>query len=105
MKVLVTGGAGFIGTNLIKKLISEGHDVHSLDNYDSGTIDNHVDGCNYHTGDIENIGLMDRDFDKVFHLRHCLEYNHHLIILTKLIELILQGLKKCVSLLDTLTQN
>ena len=68
MKVLVTGGAGFIGTNLIKRLLSEGHDVHSLDNYDSGTVENHIDGCNYHTGDIENIGLMDKDFDKVFHL-------------------------------------
>ena len=36
MRILVTGGAGFIGTNLIKKLVNEGHDVHSLDNYDSG---------------------------------------------------------------------
>ena len=36
MRILVTGGAGFIGTNLIKKLVKEGHDVYSLDNYDSG---------------------------------------------------------------------
>ena len=34
MRILVTGGAGFVGTNLIKRLVKEGHDVHSLDNYD-----------------------------------------------------------------------
>ena len=31
--ILVTGGAGFIGSNLIKKLIDEGHNVTCLDNY------------------------------------------------------------------------
>jgi len=68
MKILVTGGAGFIGMNLIKRLLSEGHEVESLDNYDSGTQDNEILGCNYHTGDIRNIGLMDNDFDVCFHL-------------------------------------
>jgi UDP-glucose 4-epimerase len=67
-KILVTGGAGFIGTNLIKRLISEGHNVESIDNYDSGLVSNHVDGCNYHTGDIESIYLMDKDFDMIYHL-------------------------------------
>ena len=68
MKILVTGGAGFIGTNLIKRLVSEGHNVESIDNYDSGLVSNHVDGCNYHTGDIESIDLMDKDFDIIYHL-------------------------------------
>jgi UDP-glucose 4-epimerase len=68
MKILVTGGAGFIGTNLIKRLLSEGHNVESIDNYDSGLVSNHVDGCNYHTGDIESIDLMDKDFDMIYHL-------------------------------------
>lgn len=68
MKVLVTGGAGFIGTNLIKLLLKEGHEVQSLDNYDSGTRDNHVEGCYYHSGDITSIGLMDKDFNLVYHL-------------------------------------
>ena len=36
MKVLVTGGAGFVGTNLIKRLLSDGHEVVSLDNYSTG---------------------------------------------------------------------
>lgn len=68
MKILVTGGAGFIGTNLIKRLVSEGHNVESIDNYDSGLVSNHIDGCNYHTGDIESIDLMDKDFDVIYHL-------------------------------------
>jgi UDP-glucose 4-epimerase len=68
MKILVTGGAGFVGTNLIKRLLSEGHNVESIDNYDSGLKENEVDGCKYHTGDIESIGLMDKDFDMIYHL-------------------------------------
>jgi UDP-glucose 4-epimerase len=68
MKILVTGGAGFIGTNLIKRLLFEGHNVESIDNYDSGLVSNHVDGCNYHMGDIESIDLMDKDFDMIYHL-------------------------------------
>lgn len=68
MKILVTGGAGFIGCNLIKRLVDENHSVVSLDNYESGSENNHVDGCNYHSGDIENISLMDKDFDLVYHL-------------------------------------
>ena len=36
MKILVTGGAGFIGTNLISKLVEE-HTVVSLDNYEIGS--------------------------------------------------------------------
>jgi len=68
LKCLVTGGAGFIGTNLITRLLKEGHEVHSLDNYDSGLHSNEVDDCNYITGDIDEIYLMDSDFDVVFHL-------------------------------------
>jgi len=75
MRVLVTGGAGFIGTNLIKRLIKEGHDVHSLDNYDSGKEENHIEGATYHDCDIEQITQWkNRDnaelneFDLCFHL-------------------------------------
>ena len=69
MKILVTGGAGFIGTNLIKKLLSEGHDVHSLDNYDTGFENNHQPNCNYISSDIEQIEYFEgKDFDLVYHL-------------------------------------
>ena len=36
MKALVTGGAGFIGYNLIKRLLQDGHEVVSVDNYSTG---------------------------------------------------------------------
>ena len=47
MKALVTGGAGFVGTNLIKRLLKDGHDVISMDNYSTGKKENHQDGCKY----------------------------------------------------------
>jgi len=69
MKVMVTGGAGFIGTNLIKRLLSEGHEVHSLDNYDSGKIENEHEGCNYIVEDIEALEyIKGESFDLCFHL-------------------------------------
>lgn len=68
MKVLVTGGAGFVGTNLIKRLLADGHEVQSLDNYTTGLIQNELAGCRYWTGDVQNISTMDTDFDIIFHM-------------------------------------
>ena len=52
MNVLVTGGAGFIGTNLIKRLVEDGHTVMSIDNYSTGKKENHIEGCTYIEYDI-----------------------------------------------------
>lgn len=68
MKILVTGGNGFVGTNLIKRLISEGHTVDSLDDYSIGLKSNEIDGCNYVSLDIEQIDRMDDDYDLCYHL-------------------------------------
>ena len=57
MKVLVTGGAGFVGTNLIKRLLKDGHDVVSLDNYSTGLKENEQEGCVYHDIDISKTNL------------------------------------------------
>ena len=46
-KILVTGGAGFIGTNLIELLVKKGHSVTSVDNYDSGFTTNHIKDVTY----------------------------------------------------------
>ncbi len=53
---VVTGGAGFIGSHLCKRLTDDGYTVISLDNYFTGFRDNHVPGVDYregHTKDIE----------------------------------------------------
>ena len=36
MLILVTGGAGFVGTNLIKQLLKKGHKIISVDDYSTG---------------------------------------------------------------------
>lgn len=54
--ILVTGGAGFIGSHLCERLVKEGHKVISLDNYFTGSRENHIPGVDYregHTKDIE----------------------------------------------------
>lgn len=66
MKILVTGGAGFIGSNLVKRLLDEEHIVHSLDNYSTGNTK--IKGCEYFEGDIEEIDTIHKDYDLIFHL-------------------------------------
>ena len=39
-RVLVTGGAGFIGSHLVRRLVGEGHTVDIVDNMSNGFIDN-----------------------------------------------------------------
>jgi UDP-glucose 4-epimerase len=69
MIVLVTGGAGFIGSHLVEKLSLLGHDVFSLDNYFTGSEDNHVQGVIYIKGDTSDIfSLIQFVPDLVYHL-------------------------------------
>jgi len=47
MEVLVTGGAGFIGSHLVEKLIKNGHNVHVVDDLSSGFLENLRTNRNY----------------------------------------------------------
>jgi len=76
MKILITGGAGFIGSHLCDKYTKEGHTVLCLDNFISGDLTNvrHLLDCrNFKLikGDIRDFALLERimrDVDVVFHL-------------------------------------
>ena len=69
MRALVTGGVGFVGTNLIKRLLKDGHDVTSLDNYSTGFKENEQEGCKYVNIDIrDNFDDYVSDIDVIFHL-------------------------------------
>lgn len=68
-KVCVVGGAGFIGTNLCRRLLEEGYAVVSLDNYFTGSEDNHLPGVDYRCGHAKDIEALVPDRpDLVFHL-------------------------------------
>lgn len=67
--ILVTGGAGFIGSHLCERLVALGHKVISLDNYFTGTPENHVQGVEYRTGHTKDIAtLIPETPDTIFHL-------------------------------------
>lgn len=73
MKYLVTGGAGFIGTNLVKQLLKDGHNVVVLDNYAGGKKPERIqEGAEYVEGDIRDIVVLDKicsqGIDGIFHL-------------------------------------
>ncbi len=73
MKILVTGGAGFVGTNLIKRLLDDGHKVVSLDNYSTGKEENEIDHKNVTYFNVDLRDAVDFDFfmekpDLIYHL-------------------------------------
>ena len=73
MKYLVTGGAGFIGSNITKKLVGEGEDVTVIDNLITGkekNLDSVIDKITFLKGDILDKNLLEditNDVDGVFH--------------------------------------
>ncbi len=76
MKILITGGAGFIGSHLAERLLEEGHEVRVIDNLSTGRLENieHIkDKPKFHLtiGSILNRELMDsliKDCNQVYHL-------------------------------------
>jgi nucleoside-diphosphate-sugar epimerase len=75
-KVLVTGGAGFIGSHLVDRLIHGGYDVRVIDNLSTGKLENieeyfENDRFDFVNGDIRDFELVKKcvhDVEAVFHL-------------------------------------
>lgn len=71
MKVIVTGGAGFIGSNLVDALVARGDDVHVIDNLATGKRENVNEKATLHEVDICDFAAIRPIFDKaevVFHV-------------------------------------
>jgi UDP-glucose 4-epimerase len=74
MKVLVTGGAGFIGSNVVRALLERGDEVRILDNFSTGSranlegLDAHVDVVEGELRSYERVHAAVRGVEVVFHL-------------------------------------
>jgi UDP-glucose 4-epimerase len=71
--VLVTGGAGFIGSHVAEELVKRGHEVVVLDDLSGGFVDNIVPGIEFIEGSINDVALVNqlfeqKRFDYVYHL-------------------------------------
>jgi dTDP-L-rhamnose 4-epimerase len=76
MRVLITGGAGFIGSHLADRLLAEGHEVRALDNLDAqvhagGDRPGYLDpGVDLHVGDVRDRAAVARALDGVDAVYH-----------------------------------
>jgi UDP-glucose 4-epimerase len=73
MKILVTGGAGFIGSHVVESLVEAGHRVIALDDLSGGFADNVVAGASFIQGSVTDEILVNslcefERFDAIFHL-------------------------------------
>lgn len=72
MKVLVTGGAGFVGSHVVDAYIREGHEVVVVDNLSSGRLENVNPKAKFYLMDIRS-----KELEKVFELERPDVVNHH----------------------------
>ena len=72
MTYLVTGGAGFIGSAISKRLLSSGHEVYIIDNLKTGYLENIPSEALFISGDFSKDATIDKledtKFDAVFHI-------------------------------------
>jgi UDP-glucose 4-epimerase len=72
MNILTTGGAGFIGSHMAERLVTDGHHVVVLDNEATGRAENVPSGAHYVRGDVTDQACLENIFasglDAVFHV-------------------------------------
>ncbi len=112
MKILITGGAGFIGSHLAESYLEQGHEVHIIDDLSTGSLDNidHlkndqrfknrlfvcIDSILNHNAVLELVGIC----DKVFHLAAAVGVQYILDYPLQSIHTNIQGTEKVLELCD-----
>ncbi len=69
-KVIVTGGAGFIGSHIVDALVAEGYEVHILDNFSSGKQENCNEKAIVHEIDVRNAETLVPLFENTKYVFH-----------------------------------
>lgn len=64
MKVLVSGGCGYIGSHVARQLLEAGNTVDIVDNLSTGFLENLVTGITFYNGDVINLKSIDQLFEK-----------------------------------------
>jgi len=107
-KYLVTGGSGFIGSALVKKLLNEGHSVRVFDNNSRGNLrrlDDVLDNIDFIEGDIRNFDQVNqacKGMDAICHLA----FVNGTRFFYELPELVLEvGIKGMMNVLDSCKEN
>ena len=73
MKFVVTGGAGFIGSNIVDRLVNENHEVHVIDNLISGKLANINKQATFHNLDLSvsnNLNEISKIFENAYGVFH-----------------------------------
>lgn len=91
MKMIVTGGGGFIGSHLIDHLLTFGHQVISIDNYSNGKRENLRK--NFHNSNFTDVCADVNDIDKILPYFDNIDYVFHLAALADIVPSIQEPLQ------------
>lgn len=107
MKILVTGGCGFIGSHLVDRLVTDGHEVRVLDSLEyqvhEGKIPDYLNpGAEYIFGDIRDEELLRRviaDVDVIFHQAAAIGVGQSMYEIKKYTDINIMGTAKLLDVL------
>jgi len=106
MNILVTGGAGFIGSHLCSRLLKEGYNVKCFDNFYNGNLNNirglfNHESFQFIKGDVRDMTLLRescRDVDHVFHLAAQIHVERSLISVDETFDINIRGTRNVLEL-------